>query len=287
MKVSPAALAPDDAMDEIVATTAGRIRGCASQGVARFLGIPYAAAPFGPHRFRAPVPPTPWEEIRDAVVFGPTAPKGGYAPPLDELLPDPAVPGSDCLNLNVWAPSPLRTGLPVVVWIHGGSFRNGSSAVSVYDGHSFVRDDVVMVSVNYRLGVEGFAVFPDAPSNRGLLDVIAGLEWVRENIAAFGGDPGKVTVFGESAAAIAIGALLVSPRATGLFRRAIMQSGPPIAVTPGAGWRDHSSHREAPANRAHRDRVRGGRPGHPAGHPDRGNQTGKPVDRWRRFRCGC
>ncbi len=115
---------------------------------------------------------------------------------------------------------------PVMVWIHGGSLRNGSSSMPLYDGHAFARDGVVLVSINYRLGVEGFGVFPDAPDNRGLLDQVAALEWVRDNIAAFGGDPGNVTVFGESAGAISIGALLTSPRAKRLFHRAIMQSGP-------------------------------------------------------------
>lgn len=221
----------------IVPTGAGRVRGRVDDGVARFLGIPYAAAPFGVHRFRAPAPVPGWKGVRDALEYGPTAPKGGHTPALAALLPDPDVPGDECLNLNVWAPSPPRVGQPVMVWIHGGSFRTGSNAVSVYDGHSFARDGVVLVSVNYRLGVEGFAVFPDAPANRGLLDLIAALGWVRDNIAAFGGDPGNVTIFGESAGAIAIGALLVSPAARGLFRRAVMQSGPPTALTPTAAGR--------------------------------------------------
>jgi para-nitrobenzyl esterase len=223
--------------EPVVSIGSGSVRGRVQQGVARFLGIPYAAAPFGEHRFRAPRPVQTWDGARDAFQFGPTAPKGGYTPPLDQLLPDPDVAGDDCLNLNVWAPSPTRSELPVMVWIHGGSLRNGSSAVPVYDGHSFARDGVVLVSINYRLGVEGFAVFPDAPSNRGLLDQMAALRWVRDNIAAFGGDPDNVTVFGESAGAISIGALLMSPYAKGLFRRAVMQSGPPAADTTAAGSR--------------------------------------------------
>jgi acyl-CoA synthetase (AMP-forming)/AMP-acid ligase II/carboxylesterase type B len=218
-----------------VGIRSGKIRGRVERGVARFLGIPYAAAPFGENRFRAPAPAPTWDGVRDAYDFGPTAPKGGFAPPLDRLLPDPAIPGDACLNLNVWAPSPAGSARPVMVFVHGGSLRNGSSAVPTYDGHAFARDGVVLVSVNYRLGVEGFAIFPDAPANRGLLDLIAGLTWVRDNIAVFGGDPTNITVFGESAGAICIGALLVSPRAKGLFRRAVMQSGPPLAVTPDAG----------------------------------------------------
>ncbi|WP_266981307.1 carboxylesterase/lipase family protein [Streptomyces sp. NBC_01669] len=219
----------------LVSTVHGVVRGALEQGVAVFRGIPYAAAPVGPRRFRAPEPPERWDGVREAVAFGPTAPKRPYSPPLDELLPDPEVPGDDCLNLNVWTPSPARAGLPVIVWIHGGSLLHGSSAVELYDGAAFARDGVVLVSVNYRLGIEGFGVFPDAPANRGLLDQLAALEWVRQNIAAFGGDPRQVTVCGESAGAISIGALLAAPRSQGLFRRAVLQSGAPAALSPEAG----------------------------------------------------
>lgn len=218
-------------------TVHGTVRGTHERGVSVFRGIPYAAAPVGVHRFRAPAPVEPWEGVREAVAFGPTAPKRPYAPPLDQLLPDPEVPGEACLNLNVWTPSPARTGLPVLVWIHGGSLLHGSSAVTLYDGAAFARDGVVLVSVNYRLGVEGFGVFPDAPANRGLLDQLAALGWVRDNIAAFGGDPDRVTVCGESAGAISIGALLAAPRARGLFRRAVLQSGVPAALSVEAGRR--------------------------------------------------
>ncbi|MFF1923764.1 carboxylesterase/lipase family protein [Streptomyces sp. NPDC058221] len=218
-------------------TGQGTVRGTLEQGAAVFRGIPYAAAPVGAERFRAPAPPEPWEGVREAVAFGPTAPKRPYAPPLDRLLPDPEVPGDDCLNLNVWTPSPTRTGLPVLVWIHGGSLLHGSSAVALYDGAAFARDGVVFVSVNYRLGIEGFGVFPDAPANRGLLDQLAALTWVRDNIAAFGGDPGLVTVCGESAGAISIAALLAAPRSRGLFRRAVLQSGVPTALPVHEGRR--------------------------------------------------
>ncbi|MFU0441179.1 carboxylesterase/lipase family protein [Streptomyces sp. BG2AG] len=223
-------------MSDIVEATArtaqGTVRGAVERGVAVFRGIPYAAAPVGARRFRGPEPPEPWEGVREALAFGPTAPKRPYAPPLDRLLPDPEVPGDEWLNLNVWTPSTDAAGLPVLVWIHGGSLLHGSSAVPVYEGWAFARDGVVLVSVNYRLGIEGFGLFPDAPANRGLLDQLAALEWVRENIAAFGGDPDRVTVAGESAGAVSVAALLATDRAAGLFRRAVLQSGAPAALAP-------------------------------------------------------
>lgn len=200
-------------------------------GIAAFRGIPYAAPPVGARRFAAPAPPEAWDGVRDAGAYGPTAPKVPYPEAFAALLPDPDVPGDDCLNLNVWTPEPVPgAALPVMVWIHGGALTRGSSAVPVYDGSAFARDGVVLVSVNYRLGVLGYGLFPDAPANRGLLDQIAALTWVRENIAAFGGDPGRVTVFGESAGAISIGALLAAPRAAGLFHQAVLQSGAPEAL---------------------------------------------------------
>ncbi|MFC4949560.1 carboxylesterase/lipase family protein [Pseudonocardia sp. GCM10023141] len=205
-------------------TGAGEVRGQVDGGIARFLGIPYAAAPFGPHRFRAPAPAPSWEGVRDALAFGATVPKPGYVPPFDTLLPEPAVAGEECLNVNVWAPEGA-TGRPVMVWIHGGAFVNGSNAIPIYDGSAFARDGVVLVGINYRLGAEGFLAIPDAPANRGMLDQVAALEWVRDNIAAFGGDPDNVTIFGESAGGISVGTLLAMPAAEGLFRRAILQSG--------------------------------------------------------------
>uniref|UniRef100_A0AAU2JZA2 Carboxylic ester hydrolase n=1 Tax=Streptomyces sp. NBC_00049 TaxID=2903617 RepID=A0AAU2JZA2_9ACTN len=208
----------------------GRTR---ADGTAVFRGIPYAAPPVGALRFAAPAPPAPWDGVRDAGAYGPTAPKVPYPAPFAALLPDPEIPGDDCLNLNVWTPAHVgeREGvpgaLPVMVWIHGGAHTRGSSAVPVYDGSAFARDGVVLVSVNFRLGVLGYGLFPDAPANRGLLDQIAALEWVRDNIEAFGGDPERVTVFGESAGAISTGALLAAPRAAGLFAQAALQSGAP------------------------------------------------------------
>ncbi|MBT2545319.1 carboxylesterase family protein, partial [Streptomyces sp. ISL-44] len=197
-------------------------------GIAVFRGIPYAAPPVGALRFAAPAPPEPWDGVRDAGAYGPTAPKVPYPPKFAALLADPEIPGEDCLSVNVWTPEPAPGArLPVMVWIHGGALTRGSSAVPVYDGSAFARDGVVLVSLNYRLGVLGYGLFPDAPANRGLLDQIAALEWVRDNIGAFGGDPARVTVFGESAGAISIGALLAAPRAAGLFAQAVLESGAP------------------------------------------------------------
>ncbi len=222
-----------------VRTTYGMVRGQDDRGVARFLGVPYAASPTGALRFQAPAPPPAWDGVREADAFSATPPKPDYTAPFDVLLAEPSIPGDDWLTVNVWAPSAAvraaspgggtaaaaRSARPVMVWIHGGAFSNGNSAVASYDGHAFARDGVVQVTVNYRLGVDGFAYLPDAPANRGLLDQIAALEWVRDNIAAFGGDPANVTVFGESAGAMSITTLLAIPRAQGLFAKAVTQSG--------------------------------------------------------------
>ncbi|MGW7435392.1 carboxylesterase/lipase family protein [Streptomyces sp. NPDC054849] len=212
-----------------VRTGAGVVEGrTGAAGTAVFLGIPYAAPPVGALRFAAPALPAAWDGVRDATAFGPTAPKVAYPDTFAALLPDPEIPGDDCLSVNVWTPDPAPgVRLPVMVWIHGGAHTRGSSAVPVYDGSAFARDGVVLVSCNFRLGVLGYGLFPDAPANRGLLDQIAVLEWVRDNIEAFGGDPDRVTVFGESAGAISIGSLLAAPRASGLFSRAVLQSGAP------------------------------------------------------------
>ena len=214
------------AADNLVVTTRhGRVRGHVTDGVASFKGIPYAAPPFGPNRFQPPRPPESWDGVRDALEYGRVAPQAPYAPPFDQLLGDQGHPGEDCLNLNVWAPDPTGGGLPVMVWIHGGSFVRGSGALPTYDGTRFARDGVVCVTINYRLGADGFLYLADGIANRGLLDQVAALEWVQENIRAFGGDPARVTIFGESAGAFSVATLLSMPHAEGLFQRAIAQSG--------------------------------------------------------------
>ncbi|MEU2602001.1 carboxylesterase family protein [Streptomyces hirsutus] len=217
-----------DRTNPVVRTPYGAVRGRWEGGTAVFRGIPYAAPPFGPHRFRPPVPPEPWDGVRDAGAFGPTAPKPPYSDAFAPYLSDPFVAGDDCLNLNVWTSDPAPPARsPVLVWLHGGALTRGSSAVPVYDGQAFARDGVVFVSVNYRLGVEGYGLFPDAPANLGLRDQLAALRWVHESVAAFGGDPHRITLAGQSAGAISTGALMAAPQAQGLVRRAILQSGPP------------------------------------------------------------
>ncbi|HJY03252.1 MAG TPA: carboxylesterase family protein [Streptosporangiaceae bacterium] len=200
-------------------------------GIAVFLGIPFAEPPTGDLRFAAPRPARPWDGTRDAKAFGPPPPQSVYA-----VTPaPPAAPGTDpddWLTVNVFTPDPGAAGLPVMVWIYGGAYRAGSSSLPGYDGTRIAQENVVLVTFNHRIGVEGYAQLPGVPANRGLLDQVAALRWVRENIAAFGGDPDRVTVFGESAGAGAIAALLVMPDAAGLFRRAIAQSVPGTFFSP-------------------------------------------------------
>ena len=215
----------------VVATSTGRVRGLwrgepgTRDGSAAFLGIPFAKAPVGDLRFAAPVPVEPWEGVRDAVEFGATAQRGD---PGITLIPEPSIPGDATLNLNVFTPSPRRdgaAGLPVLVWIHGGGYVSGSPASPWYDGRSFNRDGVVTVTISYRLGFDGFGHIPGAPSNRGVRDWLAALEWVRGNIAEFGGDPGRVTIAGQSAGGGAVLTLLGMPAAQHLFHSAWALSG--------------------------------------------------------------
>ncbi|HEX4253021.1 MAG TPA: carboxylesterase family protein [Pseudonocardia sp.] len=210
-------------MSDLVDTTSGTVRG--SAGV--FWDIPYAAPPLGAGRFTEPRPHPGWTGVREATGPGPTAPmpERRWFGRLDlEPVIGGWVPGDDYLTVNVWTPSTSGRA-PVMVFVHGGAFLAGSGGAQVYDGAAFARDGVVLVTLNYRLGVPGWLSVPGAPENRGLLDVVAALRWVRENIVGFGGDPDQVTVFGQSAGGMIVGALLTRPDTDGLFGRAISQSG--------------------------------------------------------------
>lgn len=212
----------------IVTTAEGAVRGRASGSAHIFLDIPYAAPPTSMARFTAPSPHQPWQGIRDATQPGPTAPQprrnGFGALDMSPYFGPGWIPGEDYLTVNVWTP-PEAHNSPVMVFVHGGGFVTGSTRASLYDGTAFARDGVVLVTVNYRLGITGFLDLPGAPANRGLLDVVAALRWVRRNIAVFGGDPGNITLFGQSAGATITSAVLASSNAQGLFHRAIIQSG--------------------------------------------------------------
>jgi para-nitrobenzyl esterase len=212
-------------MNPVVRTWHGKVRGRVADGVNTFKGIRYAAAPFGANRFRPPQPVEPWSGVREAGAYGPKAPQLPYPPPIAALIPEFAVPGADCLNLNIWSRELGSARLPVMVWIPGGMFEFGTGSAPWYDGSYFARDGVVCVTINYRVGADGFLYLGEGNANLGLLDQIAALAWVHENIAAFGGDPGNVTIFGESAGAMCVSTLLSMPRADGMFHRAIAQSG--------------------------------------------------------------
>ncbi|RST09023.1 carboxylesterase/lipase family protein [Streptomyces sp. WAC07149] len=210
----------------VVRTTEGTVRGFVDRATAVFRGIPYARPPVGALRFRAPAPPERWEGVRAACEFGPRVPQSGPLPA------DPSPRGTDWLTLNVCTPDPGRAGLAVLVWLHGGGYISGNSGDPLYDPVALARAGLVVVSVNYRVGAEGFAHLDGVPANRAFLDQIAALTWVRHNIARFGGDPDRVTVAGQSAGAGSVAALLTMDRARGLFRRAIAHSVPGNLCTP-------------------------------------------------------
>ena len=228
--------APYREADPEARTGAGRVRGRHEGGLAVFRGIPFAQPPTGPARFAAPQPVTPWDGVRDASAFGSPPPQSST------YGPAPAPADDNWLTLNVWSPAADPAARrPVMVWIYGGAYKVGSAEIPAYDAGRLAREgDLVVVTFNYRTGVEGFAQIEGAPANRGLLDQVAALAWVRDNIAAFGGDPDLVTVFGQSAGAGSVASLLATPLAVGLFKRAIAQSVPglyysaPLAADIGA-----------------------------------------------------
>jgi para-nitrobenzyl esterase len=216
----------------LVETTYGKLAGKQVGRVLQWRGVPFAAPPVGPRRFLPPEPPVPWPGARDATRFGPASLQPGS--PMEAMFgATTGQNGEDCLYLNVFAPAAEGSGRPVMVWIHGGAFVGGSGSTAWYDGSTFSANaDVVVVTINYRLGLLGFLHLAEAAGERyamsgncGILDQIGALEWVGANIEAFGGDPARVTVFGESAGAMSIGTLLAIPAASGLFRAAILQSG--------------------------------------------------------------
>jgi para-nitrobenzyl esterase len=213
----------------VVPTHAGLVRGHEQGSVTVFKGIPYAAPPLEEHRWRAPQPVAAWQGVRAVTEFGHDCMQMP-----DDVQPLTTVPDEDCLYLNVWRPAPLRSGtaLPVLVWIHGGGFVSGGSSVPIDDGSALARQGIVFVSINYRLGRLGFFAHPallaasEGPAgNFGYMDQIAALQWVQRNIAAFGGDPRRVTIMGHSAGGASVLAMLTSPAARGLFHQAVILSG--------------------------------------------------------------
>lgn len=236
----------------VVRLDGGAVQGKVSGAVEAFLGVPYAAPPVGPLRWRAPQPAASWTGTRDATRFAPACYQGiaqPWGPYSQEFIAQPPL-SEDCLTLNVWKPAGVKRRLPVLVYIHGGAFSGGAGHVPVYDGAALAARGAVVITINYRVGVLGFMAHPglsaEAPGktsgNYGLLDQVAALEWVRANAARFGGDPGNVTVAGESAGAASVNYLQVMPAAKGLFHRAISFSGasmaidmPPLARSEAAG----------------------------------------------------
>lgn len=225
---------------EPVRTDAGLVDGVRESGLSVFKGLPYAQAPVGDLRWRAPRPHPTWKGVRPARVFAPACMQTGVSMPGET----PPKVSEDCLYLNIWTPQAKRgANLPVMVWIHGGGFTNGSAAMPLYWGDRLARRGVVVVSLAYRLGPFGFLAHPeltresgrDSSGDWGLMDQIAALQWVQRNIQGFGGDPGRVTIAGQSAGATSVSLLMASPVARGLFQRAIAQSGggfEPIALAP-------------------------------------------------------
>ena len=229
--------------EAVVRVESGELSGEAAGGVVRFLGIPYAAPPVGDLRWEAPAPAPAWTGLRAAKAHGPaciqTITPDGFGPWTHEYVA-PGPVSEDCLTLNIWAPAGHRGApLPVMVWIHGGAFMSGSNSVPIYDGTELARQGIIVVSINYRVGALGFAAFeelsgqPGGGANFGLQDILSALRWTQRNVVAFGGDPARVTVAGQSAGAMAVHMLLLSPQAEGLFAGAIAQSGIVEVPLPG------------------------------------------------------
>lgn len=240
----------------VVETTAGRVEGYAEGAAKVFKGVPYGASTAGQHRFMPPRPPEPWTGVKETKAFGPWAPQGESTapfPPREDLpsdypddqprrlianLPSGTGPGEDCLVLNVWTPATDRAKRPVLVWLHGGGFSAGSGSSTWYDGVNMAtRQDVVVVTINHRLNVFGYLYlgdlgggeFTDA-SSAGMLDCVRALEWVRDNIENFGGDPSRVLIFGESGGGRKTSTAMVMPPAKGLFNRCVVQSGSQLTL---------------------------------------------------------
>ncbi len=230
------ASAQDKTNELVAATESGQVRGQRMEDVLVFRSVPYAAPPVGELKFAAPARHEPWTGVRDATRSGPTAPYN--LPPAGPIDSQPVfgagwVKGADYLTSTIWTPALTGPARPVLVFIHGGAFVLGAGDVPLYDGTAFAKKGVVLVTINYRLGIEGFLKIKGVPSNLGIRDQLAALRWVRANIANFGGDPGNVTIFGESAGAMSVAVLLASPAAKGLFQRAILMSGSGQAVLSG------------------------------------------------------
>ncbi|HZZ32288.1 MAG TPA: carboxylesterase family protein [Phenylobacterium sp.] len=234
------AAAPFAALAATARTEAGALRGSDADGISAYEGVPYAAPPVGPLRWREPQPVQPWAGVRDAIAFAPACPQLGVSMPGE---PNPTT-AEDCLYLNVWTPAKRPAGkLPVMIFIHGGGYTNGATSLPLYWGDRLAKRGVVVVTLAYRLGVLGYLAHPEltaesphhSSGNYGLMDQVAALAWVRRNIAAFGGDPRRVTIFGQSAGAMSVSMLMASPLAQGLFQGAIGESGglfEPLKLAP-------------------------------------------------------
>jgi para-nitrobenzyl esterase len=235
--------ATGDSSGPVVETTSGKIRGTIEDKVSAFRGVPYGASTAGSARFMPPEKPQPWSGIKDTIELGHRSPQGpsGLIPEVAATdVNEPA--GEDCLVLNVWTPSATSSGhkRPVMVWLHGGGFTSGSGGFKIYDGVKLAgKHDVVVVTVNHRLNAFGYLYLADLggakyanSSNVGMLDIVAALQWVHDNISSFGGDPANVTIFGQSGGGAKVSTLLAMPAAKGLFHRAVIESGASLRGIP-------------------------------------------------------